>query len=86
MCYYEVIVDTDSDELISQTITISIKNAKGHLKENDIEDAVITFKIEKSWIKDNNVNISTISLYKNNGDNCKDLSQISQKTPCEAGR
>ena len=54
-----------------------LKNNNVYDNGNHLKKAVISFKVKKSWIKDNNINVSKISLNKYHNDNWK-------KLPCKS--
>jgi PGF-pre-PGF domain-containing protein len=45
----------------------------GFATSDNIENAVISFKVEKSWVSDNDIQSSMISLYRYNDNNWKEL-------------
>ncbi|MEZ5335615.1 MAG: PGF-pre-PGF domain-containing protein [Methanolobus sp.] len=61
------LVDEDAPGEIYQRMNIWVGKV-GYATDNNVENMIVTFRVEKSWLEDNNVPAESVSLYRYSDD------------------
>lgn len=61
------IVDKDAPDIVFKNLNVWIGNM-GYFSEKNVKDPTITFKVDRSWITENDIILNTISFYSFNDD------------------
>ncbi len=60
-------VDKDAPDIVFKNLNVWVGNM-GYFSENNVKDPTITFKVNRSWVNDNDIILNTISFYSHNDD------------------
>ena len=60
-------VDKDAPDVVFKNLNVWVGN-RGYFSENKVKDPTITFMVDRSWVKDNDIILNTISFYSHNDD------------------
>ncbi len=59
------IVNKDAPNIVFKNLNVWIGN-KGYFSSNNVKDPTITFTVDRSWVRDNDIILNTISFYSYN--------------------
>ncbi|MBC2762813.1 MAG: PGF-pre-PGF domain-containing protein [ANME-2 cluster archaeon] len=59
------IVDKDAPDIVFNNLNVWVGNM-GYFSENNVKDPTITFMVDRSWVRDNDIIQNTISFYSYN--------------------
>ena len=59
------IVDKDAPNIVFKNLNVWVGNM-GYFSENNVKDPTITFMIDRSWVRDNDIILNSISFYSYN--------------------
>ena len=59
------LVDKDAPDVVFKNLNVWVGNM-GWFSENNVKDPTFTFMVDRTWVKNNRIDLSTISLYSYN--------------------